>query len=278
MSEERRTCPECGTGEGPDGAPSCACEPEAFAPLRVRPYVSLSEPSQPTPPRAADPYAYPPPPPHAAGDDADDDPAPDEPARHGRMLLLSAVTAVLSVATLVTVLITSPGDDGASASDNTAATATAMTLTPSRSAPPTTRSASPSATDPTSAPPSPSHSRTITPSPTPTSKKPESDSKKRSKSPSPSTSRTTSSSKPTDTTTLRKGDSGREVAELQWRLKQLNIYVGEITADFDSPTETALGTYQLSRGIKTDEQGEYGPATRTALERETGGERGPEHG
>ncbi|MFJ9126922.1 peptidoglycan-binding protein [Streptomyces sp. NPDC102340] len=277
MSEERRTCPECGTGEGPDGAPSCACEPGAFAPLRVRPYVSLSEPSQPTPPRAADPYAYPPPPPHAAGDDADD-PAPDEPARHGRMLLLSGVTAVLSVATLVMVLITSPGDDGASASDNTAATATAMTLTPSRSAPSTTRSASPSPTASLSLSSSPTHSRTVTPSPTPTSKKPESDAKKRSKSPSPSTSRTTSSSSPADTATLRKGDSGREVSELQWRLKQLNIYVGEITADFDSPTETAVSTYQLSRGIKDDERGEYGPSTRTALERETGDQRGREHG
>ncbi|MCX4832823.1 peptidoglycan-binding protein [Streptomyces sp. NBC_01016] len=276
MSEERRTCPECGAGAGPDGVPSCACEPEAFAPLRVRPYVSLSEPSQPSPPRAAEPYAYPPPPPHAAGDDADD-PAPDEPARHGRMLLLSAVTAVLSVATLVTVLITSPGDDGASASDNTAATATAMTLTPSRSAPSTTRSASPSPTASLSLSPSPTHSRTVTPSPTPTSKKPKTDSKKRSPSPSPSTSRTTSSSRPSDTTTLRKGDSGREVAELQWRLKQLNIYVGEITADFDTPTESALATYQLSRGIKDDEQGEYGPPTRTALERETGGERGQDH-
>ncbi|MHC5259849.1 peptidoglycan-binding domain-containing protein [Streptomyces sp. UC4497] len=77
---------------------------------------------------------------------------------------------------------------------------------------------------------------------------------------------------------MRKGDSGREVAELQWRLKQLNIYVGEITGDFDSPTESAVGTYQLSRGIQDDERGEYGPATRTALERETGGQRGREHG
>lgn len=278
MSEERRTCPECGTGEGPDGAPSCACEPEAFAPLRVRPYVSLSEPSQPTPPRAADPYAYPPPPPHAAGDDADDDPAPDEagPARPDAATLRGHGRA-------------ERGDPGHGA-DHIAGRRRRLGLGQhgrdgdSDDTHPVPLGAShhtlrvPVGDGPHVRPALPSHSRTITPSPTPTSKKPESDSKKRSKSPSPSTSRTTSSSKPTDTTTLRKGDSGREVAELQWRLKQLNIYVGEITADFDSPTETALGTYQLSRGIKTDEQGEYGPATRTALERETGGERGPEHG
>ncbi|MEB8343699.1 peptidoglycan-binding domain-containing protein [Streptomyces endophyticus] len=276
MSEERRTCPECGTGEGPDGAPPCACEPEAFAPLRVRPYVSLSEPSQPIPPRAADPYAYPPPPPHAADDDADG-PGPDEPARHGRMLLLSAVTGVLSVATLVTVLITSPGDDGASASDNTAATATATTPAPSRPATPTTHSASPPAKTSPSASPSPTHSRTVSASPTATGKKPDTGRKEPDRSPSPSASRSTSST-PTDATTLRRGDSGREVVELQWRLKQLNLYVGEITGDFDSPTESAVGTYQFSRGIKNDPHGEYGPATRTALERETGDNRGPRHG
>ncbi|MGD6751829.1 peptidoglycan-binding protein [Streptomyces sp. BH105] len=276
MSDERRTCPECGTEEGPDGTPSCACDPEAFAPLRVRPYVSLSEPSQPAPPRAADPYAYPPPPPHAA-DDADDGRGPDEPPKHGRMLLLSAVTGVLSVATLVTVLITSPGDDGASASDNTVATATAVPSAPSRPATPTSRSASPSAKAPPSASPTPTHSRTISASPTPTRKKPDADAKKRDRTPSPSASRTTSSA-PADDATLRRGDSGHEVAELQWRLKQLNLYVGEITGNFDNPTESAVGTYQFSRGIRDDERGEYGPATRTALERETGGKRGHGHG
>ncbi|WP_425834425.1 peptidoglycan-binding domain-containing protein [Streptomyces fractus] len=278
MSEERRTCPECGTGEGPDGAPSCACDPEAFAPLRVRPYVSLSEPSQPAPPRAADPYAYPPPPAHTADDDADEGPEPDEPARHGRMLLLSAVTAVLSVATLVTVLITSPGDDGASASDNTAAKATAMPFTPSRSATSSaTRSASPSAKDTPPPSPSPTHSRTVTPSPSATGEKPATEQKEHKKSPSASPSRSTSST-PRDATTLRRGDHGQDVAELQWRLKQLNIYVGDVNGDFDSSTETAVGTYQFSRGIKDDKHGEYGPPTRTALERETGGQRIRRHG
>lgn len=276
MSEDRRTCPECGAAEGADGTPSCACDPEAFAPLRVRPYVSLSEPSQPAPPRAADPYAYPPPPAHTADDDADDDREPDDSPKHGRMLLLSAVTGVLSVATLVTVLITSPGDDGASASDNTAATATAVPSTPSRTASPTRSSASPSPKTSPSATPTPTPSRTVTTSPAPTSKKPDPDAKKRDRSPSPSASRTPSSA-PADDATLRKGDSGREVVELQWRLKQLNLYVGEITGDFDGPTETALSTYQLSRGIKDDQRGEYGPATRTALERETGGKRSRRH-
>ncbi|MFI5661680.1 peptidoglycan-binding protein [Streptomyces sp. NPDC051684] len=267
MSDERRTCPECGSAEGPDGAPSCACDPEAFAPLRVRPYVSLSEPSQPAPPRAVDPYAYPPPPPHTA-DDADDGREPDEPPRRGRMLLLSAVTGVLSVATLVTVLITSPGDDGASASDNTAATATAVPAAPSRSAAPTTRPASPSAKTSPSVSPTPTPTRTASASPTSPHKKPDTKPKERKPSPSASASRT-SSTTPADGTTLRKGDSGREVVELQWRLKRLNLYVGEITGDFDGPTETAVGTYQLSRGIQDDERGEYGPPTRTSLERET---------
>ncbi|MFD6735903.1 hypothetical protein ACFWDZ_32920, partial [Micromonospora aurantiaca] len=50
-----RPCKECGAGA--DGGTACTCEAEGFGPLRVRPYVTLPEPSQPPPPRAPDPYA-----------------------------------------------------------------------------------------------------------------------------------------------------------------------------------------------------------------------------
>ncbi|WP_306320824.1 MULTISPECIES: peptidoglycan-binding protein [unclassified Streptomyces] len=279
MSDDRRTCPQCGADEAPDGALSCACEPEeaeeaeeaeAFAPLRVRPYVSLSEPSQPAPPRAADPYAYPPPP-RLTAQEADDGagPAPDKPSRGGRILLLAAVTGVLSVATLVTVLISSPGDDDASASDNTAATATALTPAP----PSPTRSVSPSSTKHSPSPtptPTPTPSRTASVSPTPTHTKPSTKPQKREPSRPPSSPTRSASSTPTPPPTLRRGDRGHEVTELQYRLKRLSIYAGDTNGHFNSPTETAVSTYQMSRGIQDDKRGEYGPATRTALERETG--------
>ncbi|MET8470951.1 peptidoglycan-binding domain-containing protein [Streptomyces sp. NPDC004856] len=273
MSDDRRTCPECGALEGADGAPTCDCEPEAFAPLRVRPYVSLSEPSQPAPPRAADPYAYPPPP-KPVEDDTDDD-EPREPKRHGRILLLSAVTAVLSVATLVTVLITSPGDENAAASDTTAATATAALPTSPRAPAPTRTSSSPPAPS-ASASATPTHSPTPSASATPTAKKSTAKPKAHDRRPSAAPTRSASAT-PTAGTTLRRGDSGRDVLELQWRLKRLNLYVGELTGDYDDRTQSSVTTYQLSRGIRSDKQGEYGPATRTALERETASERGRRH-
>ncbi|WP_338696099.1 peptidoglycan-binding domain-containing protein [Streptomyces sp. Q6] len=61
------------------------------------------------------------------------------------------------------------------------------------------------------------------------------------------------------------------MTELQYRLKRLNLYVGDPNGNFNGPTEYALRTYQLSRGLQSDAPGTYGPATREALERETGG-------
>ncbi|NEB76926.1 hypothetical protein G3I40_17115, partial [Streptomyces sp. SID14478] len=75
MSDERRTCQECGAEVRTDGSPSCGCEAERFGPLRIRPYVTLPEPTRSAPPRAPDPYAHPPLPPEqpppAAGADQD---------------------------------------------------------------------------------------------------------------------------------------------------------------------------------------------------------------
>ncbi|KAA0932024.1 peptidoglycan-binding protein [Streptomyces apricus] len=67
---------------------------------------------------------------------------------------------------------------------------------------------------------------------------------------------------------LRPGDEGPEVVELQLRLKQLAMYVGEADGDYDNRTENAVRTYQLTRGIK-DAQGVYTQETRERLESET---------
>ncbi|WP_338898509.1 peptidoglycan-binding domain-containing protein [Streptomyces sp. TG1A-60] len=71
--------------------------------------------------------------------------------------------------------------------------------------------------------------------------------------------------------TLRPGDSGPEVTELQLRLHQLGIYNGDIDQYYDSQVEQAVLFYQNIRGIgkEQDEPGVYGPVTCGQLESET---------
>ncbi|MFF8943399.1 peptidoglycan-binding protein [Streptomyces sp. NPDC014864] len=68
---------------------------------------------------------------------------------------------------------------------------------------------------------------------------------------------------------LRRGDQGPEVTELQLRLAQLGLYTGPADGRFGRQVEDSVRTYQWARGIRTDEAGVYGPATRASLEAET---------
>ncbi|WP_329068649.1 peptidoglycan-binding protein [Streptomyces sp. NBC_01429] len=72
-----------------------------------------------------------------------------------------------------------------------------------------------------------------------------------------------------ETTTLRVGDSGPEVTGLQQRLTRLWLFTGEATGQYDQNLESAVRVYQWSRQLSGDTLGEYGPATRRALEAET---------
>ena len=70
--------------------------------------------------------------------------------------------------------------------------------------------------------------------------------------------------------TLRRGDSGSEVTELQLRLGQLRMYnTRRADGHFDRHLEDAVRWYQWARGITGDDPGVYGPATRASLEAET---------
>ncbi|KAB1989926.1 peptidoglycan-binding domain-containing protein [Streptomyces triticiradicis] len=70
--------------------------------------------------------------------------------------------------------------------------------------------------------------------------------------------------------TLRRGDSGSEVTELQLRLGQLRMYnTRRADGHFDRRLEDAVRWYQWARGITGDDPGVYGPATRASLEAET---------
>ncbi|MGW1432788.1 peptidoglycan-binding protein [Streptomyces sp. NPDC002431] len=135
-------------------------------------------------------------------------------------------------------------------------------------------SPSPSAPAPpaTSASPSPSASATAEPSPS------------RSVAPPPPT--TTTPSAPAETSpsdappaslagpSLRPGDRGPAVADLQRRLAEVWLFHGSYDGDYSNRVERAVLVYQSYKSIEGDPAGVYGPRTRSALEAETTG-RGP---
>ncbi|MGI5399348.1 peptidoglycan-binding domain-containing protein [Streptomyces sp. CA-135486] len=69
--------------------------------------------------------------------------------------------------------------------------------------------------------------------------------------------------------TLRPGDSGPEVVELQQRLAEVWLYSGPMDGQYSQSVETAVRGYQDDRHVKGDPKGVYGPKTRRALESET---------
>lgn len=70
-------------------------------------------------------------------------------------------------------------------------------------------------------------------------------------------------------TTLREGDKGTAVTELQTMLKKLNYYYGSVTGSFDSLTKQAVRKFQDDNKLTVD--GVAGPATINKLRTLTGG-------
>lgn len=68
---------------------------------------------------------------------------------------------------------------------------------------------------------------------------------------------------------LRPGDRGPEVAELQHRLKEVWLYTGPPDGNYDDQVRSAVAVYQSYKAIQGDPTGVYGPNTRRALEAET---------
>ncbi|MPY57876.1 peptidoglycan-binding protein [Streptomyces spongiae] len=71
--------------------------------------------------------------------------------------------------------------------------------------------------------------------------------------------------------TLREGDTGAEVTELQERLRKIpNVYDnGPTSGTYDSTLTEAVARFQLWYGIRGDETGVYGNDTRLDLESRT---------
>ncbi|WP_222443416.1 peptidoglycan-binding domain-containing protein, partial [Streptomyces misionensis] len=70
---------------------------------------------------------------------------------------------------------------------------------------------------------------------------------------------------------LRRGDVGPQVADLQFRLWQLDLYEGPLDGAYTRAVENGVRSYQQARGVQGDPAGVYGPRTRAALEAETSG-------
>ncbi|MFG2328378.1 peptidoglycan-binding protein [Streptomyces sp. NPDC048604] len=71
--------------------------------------------------------------------------------------------------------------------------------------------------------------------------------------------------------TLRHGDSGPDVSELQRRLKEIWAYKGPENGYYGERVEEAVADFQSYMDIDEDPWGVYGPATREALEAVTEG-------
>jgi hypothetical protein len=90
--------------------------------------------------------------------------------------------------------------------------------------------------------------------------------------PTPVASATASASAdPDGAGTLREGDSGAEVKELEQRLLRIpNVYEnGSTSGQYDATLTAAVARFQLWYGIRGDENGVYGDDTRKDLESRT---------
>ncbi|MEU7410940.1 peptidoglycan-binding protein [Streptomyces sp. NPDC042638] len=295
-------CPECGAPRGPDGSPSCDCTERAsealraartaeaaaaedFDALRIRPYVEF--PDTPAPPASPRPGAEGEGEGDGSGQRTDETvetvdaagPVPDGPGEDGgprrrsrRTVLLAtggAGVAIVAAAGFALFSYHAPARDRAAAQEVRESIPDATTRAPAPvTAPePPVAPRSPAPSPSVSADPSPS-ATTVSPSPSPSATASGSASPTASAGPSTTVSGTPRTT-PAVAPVLRRGDTGPEVTELQLRLRQLNLYADPVDGTFTRPVEDAVRTYQLARGILSDPLGEYGPATRKALESET---------
>ncbi|MFE2465918.1 peptidoglycan-binding domain-containing protein [Streptomyces mirabilis] len=277
-----------------------AAAAEDFDPLRIRPYVDLTaNESAPATMRlrtvpsealtavqhvySANETPYPPPEPAPL-------PLSEEPPRRRRRTALLAVTgaavAVVAAAGFASGLFSYdaparnralPDDVRASVPDPSPTPTSTPTsasprsgsgsapegvTSPTTTAPPSpggsptrSASASASATATRSQPPAPAQSPTPTPTPTPTA--------------AASLAPGQGSTGDQPAQTLRRGDQGPEVTELQLRLRQLSLYTGRADGTYSRQVEDAVRRYQWARGITGDKSGVYGTPTRASLESET---------
>ncbi|MFD4700192.1 peptidoglycan-binding domain-containing protein [Streptomyces niveus] len=278
---------------------------EDFHPLRIRPYVALKEPD------GATPSTPPPllPPPFDEGEGEGDrsegaDPAetmrlslpglrtappgaaaadPERTGGRGRFarvaLTAAAVVAVIGAASFAGGLFT--GDGGgdeatsdlnsglptASARPDPSASSTTSASAPGPASPSTTVSGSAKGTGTASA----SASKPATDGPSSPDTGPAAPGTPSTPASASDGTRTTQAPEAGSGATLRRGDSGAEVEELQRRLSEIWLYNDDYDGRFGERVEAAVRVYQSYKSIEGDPSGVYGPNTRRALEAETSG-------
>ncbi|MCX4582434.1 peptidoglycan-binding protein [Streptomyces sp. NBC_01481] len=291
-------CPECGTPRDAQGraGPGCACAERAadavraereadaataedFDPLRVRPYVTLQNVAEsgvapdggtvPLP-RVVDAA------PHDGPDalhpvtlDAVDlTPANLTPVRHRRrkrsykgLVVAAAAVTVAGTAAFAGGLFSGDDDKEKALPDRGTVAPTVSRLPDAPTSGPTgsaSADASASASGTASADPSTTSAASRDSSPA---------------DPASSTAQTTGSVSQAPQTqvsgTLRSGDSGAAVVDLQQRLAEVLLYVGPMDGEYDQSVADAVRAFQNTRHVKGDPKGVYGPKTRRALEAET---------
>ncbi|MET9828855.1 peptidoglycan-binding domain-containing protein [Streptomyces sp. NPDC006385] len=295
--------PSCGCGRRVsealrDARTAEAAAAEDFDPLRIRPYVELeggAEPADgagetmplravpptdpapapaPTEPSSTLPAPLPPPTPTPTPT-----PTPSErdgAGRRRRTVLLGVgggLVAVLAAAGLASGLLAyeTPSRDRALPEDVRVSVPDPPSSEAARTPSPTGTSPRPA---PPPVPPSPTRSASLSPSPSRSSASP---------TPPPSTEpantpsgtgaadaqEESSAARETAPPTLRRGDRGPEVTELELRLTQLGLYTREAAGTYNEGVEDAVTRYQRARGIQPEEYGVYDLATRERLESET---------
>ncbi|MFD9635978.1 peptidoglycan-binding protein, partial [Streptomyces violascens] len=242
-------------------------------PLRIRPYVMLPNAGEEPPAAAPEALseqtmqlgAVPAEAPPAA------DPEPPSPAeaprnrrRPAALAIGAAAAVVIGTAAFASTLFAGDATPKRALPD-VADTGVPYTATDSASA------EAPSAVPSRTKKAAPSHSPSARPSPTPSASKPAAPSPSKPAPTSSTPSRPSNSPEdkplaPPPSTTLRRGDSGPAVLELQERLGQLGLYTGTPDGGFGSRTERAVRDFQSYTGIDGDPAGVYGPATRRTLE------------
>ncbi|MGW5732317.1 MULTISPECIES: peptidoglycan-binding protein [Streptomyces] len=189
----------------------------------------------------------------------------------GLYAAMGAGAAVVAVAVLAAVLL-SP--DKPQRDEALPDVPTRAVTAPSDSAPEPSKSASasPSPAAPSSAPAPSSASPSREASPSPSASRTASRKPRSTPPPSRSTARATGSVEPSEPKSggvLRRGDRGPEVEELQQRLRQLYLYLGEPHGTYTREVADAVARFQYARGTQRDGEGVYGRETREALEAET---------
>ncbi|MDX3075644.1 peptidoglycan-binding domain-containing protein [Streptomyces sp. NPDC088354] len=87
--------------------------------------------------------------------------------------------------------------------------------------------------------------------------------------PTAATSKPPTSAPPAAPATLRPGDSGPEVVELQDRLRKAGLYYRDSDGQYDQGVSRAVSRFQYFHHVTGDPDGVYGPNTRKALEEAT---------